>query len=81
MTPFESIKDLGVEDGVNGYVVPFDMDFDVNKLRKVPKFSYEYDNDKINHCFICHITREIIEKRKENFQFHRRKTSVFKRDC
>ena len=33
----------------------------------------ECDNDKINHCFICHITREIIEKRKENFQFHREK--------
>ena len=31
------------------------------------------DNDKINHCFLCHITREIIEKKKEDFQFHREK--------
>ena len=31
------------------------------------------DNDRINHCFLCHITREIIEKRKEDFQFHREK--------
>ena len=31
------------------------------------------DNDKINHCFLCHITREIIEKRKEDFQYHREK--------
>ena len=31
------------------------------------------DNDKINHCFLCHITREIIEKKKEDFQYHRDK--------
>ena len=31
----------------------------------------KHDNDKINHCFICHITREIIEKKKEDFKFHR----------
>ena len=31
------------------------------------------DNDKINHCFLCHITREIIEKKNEGFQFHREK--------
>ena len=31
------------------------------------------DNDKINHCFLCHITREIIEKRKEDFQYHKEK--------
>ena len=27
----------------------------------------KHDNDKINHCFICHITREIIEKKKRGF--------------
>ena len=32
------------------------------------------DNDKISHCFLCHITREIIEKKKEDFQFHREVT-------
>ena len=31
----------------------------------------EHDNDKINHCFVCHITREIIEKKRENFNVHR----------
>ena len=31
----------------------------------------KHDNDKINHCFICHITREIIEKKRENFNVHR----------
>ena len=43
-TPFETTKELGVKDGVNGYIVPFDMDFDVRKLLKVPEFDYEYDN-------------------------------------
>lgn len=43
-TPFETTKELGVKDGVNGYIVPFDMDFDVEKLRKVPQFDYEWDN-------------------------------------
>ena len=31
----------------------------------------KHDNDKINHCFVCHITREIIEKKRENFNIHR----------
>lgn len=43
-TPFETTKELGVIDGKNGYIVPFDMDFDVNKLLKVPKFDYKWDN-------------------------------------
>ena len=33
----------------------------------------KYDSDKINNCFICHITRETVEKRKEDFKFHRDK--------
>ncbi len=45
--PFPSALEMGVEDGKNGYIVPFDMDFDVNKLLTIPKFDYEYDNDKI----------------------------------
>ena len=46
-TPFPSIKDLGIIDGVNGYVVPFNMDFDVTRLLDVPKFEYEYDNEAL----------------------------------
>ena len=38
---------MGVKDGINANVVPFDMDFDVNILRKVPKFVYCYDDDHI----------------------------------
>ena len=47
VTPFETTKELGVVDGVNGYIVPYDMHFDVKKLLSVPKFDYEYDNKKI----------------------------------
>ena len=43
-TPFETTKELGVINGKNGYIVPFDMDFDVTKLRKVPKFDFKWDN-------------------------------------
>lgn len=32
-----------IKDGVNGYVVPLDMNFDVNKIRNIPKCE-EYDN-------------------------------------
>lgn len=32
-----------IKDGVNGYVVPLDMNFDINKITKIPKCS-EYDN-------------------------------------
>lgn len=46
-TPFETTKELGVIDGVNGYIVPFDLNFDINKLLDVPVFDYEYDNGKI----------------------------------
>ena len=32
-----------IKDGINGYVVPLDMNFDINKIRKIPKCP-EYDN-------------------------------------
>lgn len=47
ITPLEVLPEIGIEDGVNGYVLPFDMKFDVKKLLDVPKFEYEYDNKKI----------------------------------
>lgn len=47
VTGFKTTKELNVKDGVNGYIIPFDMDFDVNKILKVPAFDYEYDNKKI----------------------------------
>lgn len=35
-----------IKDGVNGYVVPLDMNFDVNKLLNIPKCK-EYDNHSL----------------------------------
>lgn len=45
--PFASAYEMGIEDGKNGYILPFNMNFDVNKLLTVPSFEYEYDNKAI----------------------------------
>lgn len=47
VTPFSTATELGVKDGESGYIVPFNMDFDVRKLLKVPVFRYGYDNKSI----------------------------------
>ena len=47
VTPFPSGSEMGIVDGKTGYVVPFDMNFDVNKLLKIPKFKYPYSNEEI----------------------------------
>lgn len=60
VTPFPAHKDIGVIDGVNGYVVPFDMEFDVTKLLKVPKFEFEYENEALEMKW-----KEIIGKAKK----------------
>ena len=46
-TPFKSAFEMGIKDGVNGYIVPFNMDFDVTKLLDVPVVSFDYDNAAI----------------------------------
>lgn len=46
-TPFPSLFEEGFEDGKTGYVIPYDMDFDVKKLLNVPQFDFNYDNDSI----------------------------------
>lgn len=46
VTPFTSVKDMGIQDGINGYIVPFDMEFDVKRLLDVPSFEYSYDLTK-----------------------------------
>lgn len=37
-------KELKVKDGENGYIIPFDMKFDTEKLLDIPKFKYKYNN-------------------------------------
>ena len=51
-TPFPSTKEMGIVDGVNAHIVPFDMDFDVRKLLDIPEFFYEYDNEEIRQQWI-----------------------------
>lgn len=45
--PFPSAYEMKIKDGKNGYIIPFDMNFDVHCLLNVPRFEYKYDNDKI----------------------------------
>lgn len=44
-TPVSSFFEIGVMDGINAHVVPFDMDFDAKELLNIPKFSFTYDNE------------------------------------
>lgn len=46
-TPFPSATESGVIDGVNGYIIPFDMSFDVTKLLDVPQFTDKHSNTDI----------------------------------
>lgn len=46
-TPFDSIKEIGIEDGKHGYVIPFDMDFDVHKILDVPEVSFSFNNEPV----------------------------------
>lgn len=45
-TPFGTLDELGIIDGVNAHVLPMDMEFDVTKLLDVPKVEYTFDNTK-----------------------------------
>lgn len=45
------VTDIGgctelIKEGINGYIVPLNMDFDINKIRKIPKCP-EYDNNAL----------------------------------
>lgn len=52
VTPFPSAYEMGIEDGKNGYIVPFNMEFDITKLLNRPSFTYEYDNEQIKKEWI-----------------------------
>ena len=46
-TPLPVLSELGVRDGENAHVIPFDMEFDVQKLMDIPIFSYTYNNKSL----------------------------------
>ena len=58
VTPFSTTREIGVKNGKNGYVVPFDMRFDVRKLLQVPEFEFEWDNEKLKKKW-----KKILEKK------------------
>ena len=43
-TPITVLPELGFKDGEHGYVVPFDMKFNVKKLLKIPEVKYSRTN-------------------------------------
>ncbi|MBO7422875.1 MAG: glycosyltransferase [Oscillospiraceae bacterium] len=47
VTPLSVLDELGMADGINGYIVPFNVPqtFDVNKFCKIPEFTYTFDNE------------------------------------
>lgn len=48
VTPLAQNADMGIVDGLNSYVVPFDVDgFDVKKILQIPEFEYLHDNEGI----------------------------------
>lgn len=53
-TPVPSMLEIGVEDGKNGYVLPFDMNnIDLDKIyKKIPKFKYTAPKDRYDELFI-----------------------------
>lgn len=64
VTAFPSAYEMGIEDGVNGYIIPFDLDFDVTRLKNVPKFNYNYDNETIINEWV-----EILGKKKPRHDY------------
>lgn len=65
VTDFPSAHEMGIKDGTNGYILPFDMNFDVNRLKKVPKFTYLYDNEPIKKQWEKIIDHKIKAKKRE----------------
>lgn len=67
-TEFETVHELGVVNGQNGYIIPFDLNFDPEILYTVPVFDFKWDNEKIRKQWkkILKIPkRKPIEKRKD----------------
>ena len=45
--PLPVFEELKIKDGKEGYIIPFDMNFDTEKLWKIPKVKYKYNNGTI----------------------------------
>ena len=63
-TPFSTTEELGVKDGENGYIIPFDFkDYDVTRFMEVPKFEYHYDNQSIVEKWKKLLNRKTLRKK------------------
>ena len=63
-TPFETTKEIGVVDGENGYIIPFDFeDYDVTQFLNVPKFEYHYNNTEIANKWKKLINKKSFRKK------------------
>lgn len=48
VTPLAQNEEMGIVDGLNAYVVPFEVDgFDVKQILNVPRVCYTHDNNEI----------------------------------
>jgi hypothetical protein len=70
VTEFPSAEEMGIIDGSNGYILPFDMNFDVNKLLKVPQFRYFYDNGNIEKEWNKILDHKVKTKKKKMVDVH-----------
>ena len=59
------LSEIGVVDGVNAHVVPFNLDFDVKTLLEVPEFDYYYDNTEAINKWMEIFKAEPVEKPKK----------------
>lgn len=59
------LSEIGVVDGVNAHVVPFNLDFDVKTLLEVPEFEYSYDNTEAINKWMEIFKAEPVEKPKK----------------
>lgn len=52
-TPITVLEELGFQDGIDGYIVPFDMqDIKVERLLDIPETKWAWDNDKIRKQWV-----------------------------
>ena len=45
-TPLDVLPEIGFHNKTHGYIIPFDMNFDITKIKVIPQFEYTYDNSK-----------------------------------
>ena len=43
-TPMEVLSEIGFEENRHGYIFGFDLSGDMERLRKIPEFKYQYNN-------------------------------------